>query len=143
MRELYAVRLAPVCIICSISVVRRDFFRQISGSARASNAAFLAVTLFSSVGPASCTPEAQRVHASFVCDGGKSIGAVFVAGPPARAELQLSDGRRLRLPQAISASGARYANADASVVFWNKGRTAFIEEGGLQTYSGCLQSDNR
>ena len=45
----------------------------------------------------------------------------------------------LRKPsQTVSASGARYANADQSFVFWNKGQTAFIEENGKQTYSGCV-----
>jgi membrane-bound inhibitor of C-type lysozyme len=101
----------------------------------------LAATLLCSICVASCTVEQQPVRASFVCDGGKTIGASFIAGTPARAELQLSDGRRLMLPQAISASGARYANADESVVFWNKGRTAFIDEGGRQTYSECVQND--
>ena len=50
----------------------------------------------------------------------------------------LSDGRVLRLPQALSASGARYANAAESIVFWNKGNTAFIEEKGNTTYDGCV-----
>ena len=49
----------------------------------------------------------------------------------------LSDGRKLTLPQALSGSGARYANADDSFVFWNKGYTAFIDERGKPTYSGC------
>ena len=44
---------------------------------------------------------------------------------------------RVALPQARSASGARYANANESVVFWNKGDTAFIDENGKSTYSGC------
>ena len=33
----------------------------------------------------------------------------------------LSDGRKLTLPQAMSASGARYVRQSESVVFWNKG----------------------
>jgi membrane-bound inhibitor of C-type lysozyme len=33
-----------------------------------------------------------------------------------------------------------YANRDESFVFWNKGRAAFIEEGGTRTYTGCVQS---
>ena len=53
-------------------------------------------------------------------------------------KLVLSDGRVLRLPQALSASGARYANAAESIVFWNKGNTAFIEEKGKTTYDGCV-----
>jgi membrane-bound inhibitor of C-type lysozyme len=55
-------------------------------------------------------------------------------------ELTLSDGRTLALPQVMSASGARYANHDESFVFWNKGRTAFVEEAGQQTYNGCVQT---
>jgi membrane-bound inhibitor of C-type lysozyme len=51
--------------------------------------------------------------------------------------LALSDGRKVTLPQAMSGSGARYANADESIVFWNKGNTAFIEEKGKTTYEGC------
>jgi membrane-bound inhibitor of C-type lysozyme len=51
--------------------------------------------------------------------------------------LTLSDGRKLTLPQAMSGSGARYANAGESVVFWNKGNTSFIEEKGKTTYDGC------
>ena len=53
-------------------------------------------------------------------------------------KLVLSDGRVLRLPQALSASDARYANAAESIVFWNKGNTAFIEEKGKTTYDGCV-----
>jgi hypothetical protein len=51
----------------------------------------------------------------------------------------LSDGRGLTVPQAMSASGARYANKDETFVFWNKGDTAFVTEGkdGKETYSGC------
>jgi len=43
------------------------------------------------------------------------------------------------LPQTISASGARYANEDESIVFWNKGNTAFITEGNpnTPTYMDC------
>jgi membrane-bound inhibitor of C-type lysozyme len=53
-------------------------------------------------------------------------------------ELTLSDGRRLTLPQARSADGARYANPDESFVFWNVGDTATIQENGTETYSGCV-----
>ena len=54
-------------------------------------------------------------------------------------DLKLSDGRSLKVPQAMSASGARYANKDETFVFWNKGDTAFVTEGkdGKEAYSGC------
>ena len=76
--------------------------------------------------------------ATFACKGGKSIAATFA---PDSVALKLSDGRSLTLPQAMSGSGARYANADETLVFWNKGDAAFITEGpgeGKETYSGCV-----
>ncbi len=82
----------------------------------------------------------QLIKAGFTCDGGKKILAVFKNGTQPTVTLTLSDKRQLVLPQAASASGARYANADESVVFWNKGRTAFIEEAGRRTYTGCAQT---
>ena len=39
---------------------------------------------------------------------------------------------------ALSASGARYANPDESLVFWNKGNTAFLEARGQTTIAGCV-----
>ena len=79
------------------------------------------------------TPVATAV---FKCQGGKSIDAIFYANS---VSLKLSDGRSLMVPQAMSASGARYANKDETFVFWNKGDTAFVTEGkdGKETYSGC------
>jgi membrane-bound inhibitor of C-type lysozyme len=75
--------------------------------------------------------------AAFACEGGKSIGASFYQGS---VVLTLSDGRTQNLPQAQSASGIRYANADETFVFWGKGNTAFVTEGAEQnqTFSGCI-----
>lgn len=80
------------------------------------------------------TPVASAV---FKCDGGKSIDATFYASS---VDLKLSDGRSMKVPQAMSASGARYANKDETFVFWNKGDTAFVTEGkdGKETFSGCV-----
>jgi len=108
-------------------------------------AAALAATLLvlaASAPPADAQrPAAPReIRAHFSCDGDKAIDATFVVGNPASVRLTLSDGRTLSLPQALSASGARYASGDESVVFWNKGDTAFIEEGGKTTYAGCATS---
>jgi membrane-bound inhibitor of C-type lysozyme len=116
-------------------------FSRVAANSRAPLLASAALAGLISMMSPGCAATPQPIAASFVCDGGKTIGAVFTAGNPARVELQLSDGRRLRLPQAISASGARYANADETLVFWNKGRSAFLEEAGRQSYSGCLQSE--
>ena len=75
--------------------------------------------------------------ATFVCADDKSIVAKFYADEVA---LTLSDGRGLALPQVISGSGARYANGDESIVFWNKGNTAFLTEGSddNMTYKDCV-----
>lgn len=80
---------------------------------------------------------APVTSATFTCKGGKTIATTFYVD---KVELKLSDGRSLTLPQAVSASGARYANKDESFVFWNKGNTAFITEGaaGEETYSDCV-----
>ncbi|MDD4661658.1 MAG: MliC family protein [Candidatus Pacebacteria bacterium] len=79
--------------------------------------------------------EKQITSAFFTCDNEKTINAIFFSD---KAELSLSDGRNMILFSAISASGARYANQDESFVFWNKGNTAFIQEGDDTTYSNCL-----
>ena len=80
--------------------------------------------------------ETPLATATFKCQGGKSIEATFYASS---VSLTLSDGRSLTVPQAMSGSGARYANKDETFVFWNKGDTAFVTEGndGKDTYSGC------
>lgn len=85
----------------------------------------------------------QNINAVFTCDGGKSINATFMNASSATTTgnsvmLALSDGRQMTLPQAISADGARYANADESFVFWNKGNGAFVQESGSTTYNNCV-----
>ena len=67
--------------------------------------------------------ETPVATATFKCQGGKSIEATFYASS---VSLTLSDGRSLTVPQAMSGSGARYANKDETFVFWNKGDTAFV-----------------
>lgn len=84
-----------------------------------------------------CTATPAKT-ALFTCDDGKSISATFYPGDDKFVDLVLSDGRKMSVPHAISASGARYANADESFVFWNKGNTAFVTENGTTTFSGCV-----
>lgn len=74
--------------------------------------------------------------AVFVCPAGRAIAVEFRKRD---VRLALSDGRTMTLPQTISASGARYASADESFVFWNKGDGAFVqEEGDMVTYGECV-----
>ncbi|HKK44079.1 MAG TPA: MliC family protein [Balneolaceae bacterium] len=77
----------------------------------------------------------QVKEVTFVCSEGKSIQAAFSKD---NVRLKLSDGRDFSLDQAISASGARYANGEGGIVFWNKGNTAFITENDSTTYRHCV-----
>ena len=86
-----------------------------------------------------CTATTPKT-VTFSCDSAKTIIATFYPGDDKFVDLKLSDGRNMSVPHAISASGARYAKADESFVFWNKGDTAFVTEGfsSEQTYSNCV-----
>ncbi|MBU6214708.1 MliC family protein [Patescibacteria group bacterium] len=89
---------------------------------------------------------------AFSCNSGKGIIAAFFDGPtkPAASPgepptpggtvaLLLSDGRSMTLAQTISADGGRYANADESFIFWEKGNSALVLEGGKEAdYTGCI-----
>lgn len=74
---------------------------------------------------------------TFTCSDTKVVQAIFFKD---KVELNLSDKRNILLLQAISASGARYANSDESFVFWNKGNTSFIEEKGIRTFKDCIET---
>jgi membrane-bound inhibitor of C-type lysozyme len=43
----------------------------------------------------------------------------------------------MNLPAAISANGARYANAGETVVFWNVGDGASLDENSQTTFPNC------
>ena len=102
---------------------------------RAAGAAALVAAVVAAASPDEPAPV---VRAKFTCDAGRTIDAEFVDAPQPRVRLTLSDGRTLTLPQAVSASGARYADAGERIVFWNKGDTAFLDEAGRSTYTGCV-----
>ena len=72
----------------------------------------------------------------FACKDGKQIRADFYLGDDKFVDLTFGDNK-ISLPRAISASGARYTKPDESIVFWNKGDTAFITENGTSTYTDC------
>lgn len=80
----------------------------------------------------------EHIRAHFVCDRDTYIDATFTN---MHVQLSLSDGRHIELPQVLSASGARYANADESFTFWNTGTHAFVEEQGILTYTGCVTNN--
>jgi membrane-bound inhibitor of C-type lysozyme len=102
--------------------------------------------------PSAPSPVASVI---FECDGNKSINATFYTGeskpvmegempqPTGSVELTFSDGARVTLLQTISADGARYANADESMVFWNKGSGAFVMHNDQidTAYTNCSTTD--
>ncbi|HEY5383384.1 MAG TPA: MliC family protein [Candidatus Paceibacterota bacterium] len=114
------------------------------------NASWLAPLL----GSGTPTTQQEIAKVSYACDASKTIVATYYSGPQAApvgsdmpptpngsVALVLSDGRTMTLPQTISGSGIRYANADESFIFWSKGNTAFITEGAgnaPQTFANCI-----
>ncbi len=74
---------------------------------------------------------------NYACAENKKIQANY---SKERVQLVLSDGRTMTFKQVMSGSGARYASADESIVFWNKGKTAFIAENNQTTYADCNQA---
>ena len=77
--------------------------------------------------------------AEFTCAENRNIHADFYES---LVYVDMGLWKTAYLPQTISASGARYANSDESIVFWNKGNTAFVTEGGPDniTYKDCIVS---
>ena len=73
----------------------------------------------------------------YACADDKTIDATYFSNS---VDIVLSDGRSMSLPQTMSGSGTRYANADESFVFWSKGNTAFATEGDPDkpTYADCV-----
>lgn len=67
-------------------------------------------------------------EATYVC-GDRIVSARF---SPNALELVI-DGETRNLAPARSASGARYAAEDGTLAFWDKGDTALLQTGGLET----------
>lgn len=76
---------------------------------------------------------ASAAEARYNC-AGKKVVARF--SPPdlktGFVKLTFADGRKVTLPQAMSADGGRYADADLE--FWIKGRDATLTRGGKATH---------
>ena len=67
----------------------------------------------------------RTTSAKFTCADNKFIEATFFKN---FVHIEASGLWPMYLPQAMSASGARYAKPDESIVFWNKGNTAFMTQ---------------
>ena len=71
----------------------------------------------------------------FVCPSGAEIKVSYEEeGDLAIVQLE---GKEYRLSRAISASGARYANEDESVVFWEHQGEAMVLFNDEPAYEGC------
>lgn len=68
--------------------------------------------------------------------GNMEVTSRYIASPPS-VELNLGDSMAV-LPQAVSASGARYANQNETVVWWNKGDSATLTRRGQSWSCGPL-----
>lgn len=85
-------------------------------------------------------PNDEKINATFF-DGSTTPGTASQPPVPGgHVDLFVSDGRKLSLPQTLSADGACYANADESFVFWNKGNMVMVDEKGRQQYQCVIVS---
>ena len=87
----------------------------------------------------------------YTCDQGKTINAEYYESdlktvvtpdmpptPTGSVKISLSDGRKMTLPQTISADGVRYANTDESFIFWSKGNGVMVLENNQEKdFTGC------
>ena len=95
----------------------------------------MAVLLFSAAA-GSCqyeTKDSETVHYDgepvvYSAEDGASFRVHFA--DDTEHVLLILNGERYPLERTISASGARYANEDESIVYWNKGKSAFVEVDG-------------
>lgn len=93
---------------------------------------------------------------AYACDEGKTITATYYEGPEAperepgesptptgSVEVSLDGGATMPLAQTISASGVRYANADESFIFWNKGNEALVMHNNEMdlAYTNCVAQE--
>lgn len=97
--------------------------------------AFFAVTHYKKeVAQEDTLPEIEST-AVFMNEEGKTVPAIFYDGAVMFNIEGLGD---TVLPQTISGSGARYANEDENVIFWNKGDSVTITKDGIDIFIGTV-----
>lgn len=90
---------------------------------------------------------------TYSCDEDRIITAAYFKGPDATqpeegempnptgsVDVAIGDEATTTLSQTISADGARYANADESLVFWSKGDSALVMRDNSMDldYTNCM-----
>jgi membrane-bound inhibitor of C-type lysozyme len=75
---------------------------------------------------------ALAAEARYTCSGGGKLTAKFSppGSPKGEVALTFDTGRKLNLPQVMSADGGRYANG--GIEFWIKGRSATLTMNGVK-----------
>lgn len=82
---------------------------------------------------AACSAEDSRTYI-YSCGDSRAVAEYFD-----NDVLKLTfGGNRYVLNHAVSADGAKYADTDENIVFWNKGRKAYLEISGKQ-YPECSE----
>lgn len=87
--------------------------------------------------PVDVTPTPYDVSVTYTCPNGDKIPATF-NNSEGTVSFTLPGQAEMTLPHAISADGARYANEDESVVFWNVGNSIMVMQNGVTTYENCV-----
>ncbi len=82
-------------------------------------------------------PSGEVIEYTFACPDGKTFSTSYDFGSNALT-LKLEGDVTYVLPQAVSASGARYALVDESVVFWEHQGKATVEVGGTAVHQECV-----
>lgn len=92
---------------------------------------FSTLMAFTCAMPAFAQQATEYVPVTYHCERGVELQTVYVnPGDGEGAVIVQIDGRMLVLPQAISASGARYRGQEPTPYeFWSKGDTAFVAYG--------------
>ncbi|TNE36168.1 MAG: hypothetical protein EP348_07540 [Alphaproteobacteria bacterium] len=91
---------------------------------------------------------------TYNCPSGNKMQATYITRPPTTGKdgrpvpegsvrLSLNDGPETTLSQTIAASGIRFADKDEHLVFWSKGRDAFIlRQGAIDpNFKECMAVD--
>jgi membrane-bound inhibitor of C-type lysozyme len=89
--------------------------------------------------PVDVSPTPADISVTFKCPNGYEIPATF-NNSAGTVTFMLPGQEEMTLPHAISADGAKYANADESMVFWNVGNSVMIMENGVTTYENCVSN---
>lgn len=105
------------------------------------------------VAPTTENERTLQASAVYTCDAGKTISAMYYAGeaapqpapgeppvPTGSVDVAIGTDATTTLMQTLSADGARYGNADESLVFWSKGNQALVMRNNSMdlSYTNCV-----